>query len=115
MEKKKILIADDEKEIAFLLFEFLENKGYDVSFVRTSRELYCLLSGAYDHYDLVITDIHMQDGDGDESVELAKVFGSETPVIYITGCDDSLTMSRVTLQKPFSLQEIINRIEEVIK
>ena len=110
---KRILIADDEAHVVFILFEFLTGEGYEVSIVRTGKELYTLLSGSYEYYDLVISDVLMPEGEGIESVEMAQIFGSEIPVIYMTGFSDISLENDLILSKPLNLSYLLEKIKEL--
>lgn len=84
MEKRKILIVDDEEDIRRLLAKFFEQKGYHsvavesgllgLNLLRTSR------------FDAVISDINLPYIDGIDFVRRAKKLNPDIVIILITGC-----------------------------
>ena len=72
MEKKRILIVDDEEDLAFIIAEMLEGCGYDTSTAASASEAYELLGQK--SYHLVLLDINLPDSTGFEICrELRKV------------------------------------------
>lgn len=81
--KPHILVADDERSIRLTLEAGLSVKGFRVTCVRTGRE--ALEAARQSHFDAVVSDIYMPDGDGLEVVrELRRSAGLEIPIILIT-------------------------------
>ena len=116
----KLLIIEDEKDIAVPLKLSLEAKGFLVDFVDNGRD--GLEEARLNNYDCVLLDLNLPELDG---IELAKKLREEsntTPIIMLTarsqiydklkgfetGADDYVT-------KPFNLEELIARINAVIK
>ena len=60
--RARILIVDDEAEVAQLNGEILSRRGYDVDVTSSVREALAMLRGA--RYDLVVSDLNMPDLDG---------------------------------------------------
>lgn len=113
---KKILIADDDAGIQTVLRQLLLDKGYIVDIVNSGKAVY-LLAGM--NYDLMIVDISMPEWSGLEGLEMARVFGSKSPVIVLTGNVDQLTTEDkkniVLLEKPFKVEVFIEAVEKIIK
>lgn len=110
--KKTVLIADDDHVFVQFLFEIFNNIGWDASVVRTGRELYLLMINQSIKYDLVITDVIMPNWNGPESVEMAKMFGAEVPVVFISGVDKVEKIpDEQFLTKPFTTKELIDKVE----
>jgi DNA-binding response OmpR family regulator len=119
-EKLKIFLCEDDENLGMLLREYLQAKGYETDlypdgeagfkgFVKTK-------------YDLCIVDIMMPKKDGITLVKEIRSINSEIPVIFLTaknmkedviegfkvGADDYIT-------KPFSMEELVFRIEAIIR
>lgn len=122
MEKKKILIVDDEIEFVEMIMMRLRASGYEVMAsydgegaiekIRTEKP------------DLVLLDIMLPNVDGYAICSAIKKdagFGS-TPVILLTAKDaaseaDSLRESKADhcMTKPFDPKELLDKIRELIK
>lgn len=116
MEKPHILLADDNPEMRSLLVDMLCDK-YNVSSVCTGKELYTLMSERRDLYSVVICDIVMPHWNGDEAVNMAKTFGADIPVIFISGNANSEEIEKTSnasfLQKPIHRNDLLEKLEEL--
>ena len=61
--KPRVLVVDDDPEIATIVRDILKLKGYDAKIVESGREAVDLLRTGRD-FDLLITDMMMPDVDG---------------------------------------------------
>jgi CheY-like chemotaxis protein len=113
--KKRILVADDQQEIRTLLYDMLSGI-YDVTCVGSGHQLYALMTSCRNDFDLIITDMCMDDWDGEESVDMARGLGVEIPVLYITGgTDEPMDKKRSSvLYKPFQGSELIRRVQTML-
>ena len=119
MDKTKILIVDDDRNICELLRLYLEKEGYQATIAADGTQgidLYRRLRP-----DLVLLDVMMPGVDG-WGVLRAIRQDSQTPVIMLTakgettdkvsglkqGADDYIT-------KPFEMKEVLARIEAVLR
>jgi CheY-like chemotaxis protein len=66
----KILIVDDEQDMAALFKEILEAEGYEVSVVNSGKE--CLLTLSQEKFDLVLMDMFMPELSGRETFKLIR-------------------------------------------
>ncbi|WP_143884844.1 response regulator transcription factor [Chryseobacterium binzhouense] len=119
MEKSKILYAEDDQTIAFLIQDSLENH-YDIHYCadgKTALEAF----RNYD-FDICLLDITMPGMDGFELAEHIRNADSEIPIIFISA--KSLKEDRIKglrlgaddyLVKPFSIEELILKIEIFLK
>ncbi|MHC4872629.1 MAG: response regulator [Planctomycetota bacterium] len=120
-KKKRILIADDESRIRFILMEMLQN-DYDVICVADGKQLCAILNKCEEDLDLVIVDVNMP-GWGGESIDPtiainSSIFspdfllqGCRLPSIYISG-DTTLEYA---LHKPIDKEKLLERIEEELE
>lgn len=119
MDKKKLLIVDDEEKIRSLVRKYAEYEGYAVDEAANGLEALKIFEKG--GYDLVIMDIMMPVLDGlSASREIRKK--SDTPIIMLSargeeydrigglqlGADDYVV-------KPFSPKELMLRVEAVIR
>jgi two-component system response regulator HydG len=83
---KKILIIDDEVNVALLLSKFLIRNGFDVSTASSGNSGLEILKS--DDFDLVLCDFRLEDTDGREMLKKIKTQYPKTGVIIITGYSD---------------------------
>jgi len=112
MEKVKVLIVDDERDIRELLADFLESEGYDCIPVQdafTALDIYKNQPGI----DLVMSDIRMPGKNGLELLSEIKAHDEDAMVIMISAVKDIesaiTSMSRGAydyVAKPFKLNEV---------
>ncbi|MEW5909736.1 MAG: response regulator [Thermodesulfobacteriota bacterium] len=81
---KTILVVDDEKDVADTLERLLVGEGFHVKVAYGGKEAIDLIEN--EHFDIVITDIHMPGIDGFEVMRCVKAKNEETRVIVLTGC-----------------------------
>lgn len=120
MERKRILLAEDDENLGTLLKNYLAAKGYDVELYADGQK--ALEGFRAGNFSISIVDVMMPVMDGFELVRQMRKTDQETPVIYltarnqkediiegfITGADDYLT-------KPFSMEELLYRIEAILR
>ncbi len=85
MPNKKILIAEDEMVLRFLLTETLEDEGYDIDEAEDGK--LAMDSLRYGEYDLIILDYMMPEATGIEVCRWLRAQGginAEKPVILLT-------------------------------
>src|SRR3569833_1110688 len=117
---KKILIIDDEVNVALLLSKFLTRNGFDVTTAATgSSGLEYLKNGAL---DLVLCDFRLEDTDGREMLKTIKTQYPKTGVIIITGYSDiKMAVELIKMgaydyiTKPLYPDEILNTITKAIE
>lgn len=90
MEKKKILLADDEPDIVLILKRYLEHDGYEVTTCSTGREALDAVNAA--KFDLIILDVMMPGMNGWEACKVIKKTPElkNTPVIILTARSESI-------------------------
>ena len=116
----KILLAEDEENIASTIILNLELEGYVVSHASKGKQ--ALELATKKHYDLIILDVMLPEMDGFTICEGIRKAGITTPILFLTakgtstdrvlglklGADDYLT-------KPFDLEEFLLRIRNLLK
>jgi DNA-binding response OmpR family regulator len=115
----RILVVDDDEQLAALLVVVLEGEGYDVG--RESDAAGAIERVREGAADLVILDVSLGADDGRMVLSQIRDLG-ELPVILISGHGD--TADRVLglrlgaddyLAKPFSPVELVARVESVLR
>jgi DNA-binding response OmpR family regulator len=118
--KIKILLAEDDENLGLLLKEYLIAKGYDTDLYPDGETAYH--GFMRNHYHLCLLDIMMPKKDGFALAKDIRLVNADIPIIFLTaknlkedviegfkiGADDYLT-------KPFSMEELIFRIEAILR
>ncbi len=112
MNKGRLLITDDEKDIRELLKDFLENEGYECHLAANAFE--ALEKFKNDgNFDIIMSDIRMPGKSGLELLEEVKQINPDVMVIMISAVKD--IESAITamekgaydyVSKPFKLNEV---------
>ncbi len=117
----KILVIDDEKDIRDGLSDYLQLEGYEAGTAESAEDA---LSKGIEGYDLLLLDVMMGEMSGFDLAKMLKENPStaEIPIIFLTakdsvddmvsglklGADDYIT-------KPFSIKNLLARIEAVMR
>lgn len=81
----RMLVVDDEPNVCLTLKMIFEQEGFDVATAASASEAIKVLDGGQ-HYDLVVTDLHMEREDaGFELARAAKKLDPPPIVIVVTG------------------------------
>ena len=119
MDKTKILIVDDDKNICELLRLYLEKEGYETALAYDGEQ--ALERFSSEKPSLILLDVMMPKMDGWEVCRRIRAAG-DTPVIMLTakgetfdkvlglelGADDYMV-------KPFDAKEVVARIKAVLR
>ncbi|MBW2066382.1 MAG: sigma-54-dependent Fis family transcriptional regulator [Deltaproteobacteria bacterium] len=80
---EKILIVDDEEEMLHVLSRLFSRKGYQVYSAQSGEEAWSAIEETM--FDLIISDMAMEDVSGLELLERVRSIDSTIPFIMITG------------------------------
>ncbi len=83
MDPERILILDDDHEVAAFLAEFLEGRGYQVVTAHTGADGLALLQDG--HVGLVLLDLKLPDMDGNRVMEEAHQLAAPPDIVCVTG------------------------------
>jgi DNA-binding response OmpR family regulator len=117
MKEYKILIVEDEKQIARFVQLELMHEGYEVETVYDGRE--GLEKIKNNEYNLIILDVMLPSLNGMEVCRRVRAF-SDVPIIMLTAKDS--VIDKVTgldigaddyMTKPFAIEELLARIRAV--
>jgi len=117
---QRVLVVEDEEDIAFPLVRTLEREGYDVAWVDSGQK--ALDDVAARHADVVILDLGLPDMDGLEVCRKARDNGYDGAIMIVTarageldrvvgldyGADDYMA-------KPFGLAELQARVRALLR
>ena len=115
----KILLVEDDGQIASYLGELLRAEGFDTQIAGSKKEASeCLLIQAF---DLVLLDVSLPDGNGFSiCAEIKREY--EIPVIFLTASGDEYSVvagldmgADDYIAKPFRPRELISRIRSVLR
>jgi len=116
----KILIIEDETELARSIAEYLSEESYLCEFASSFSE--ALHKIEMYQYDCILLDIMLPDGNGLKILEALKSQNKQDGVIIISAknaLDDKITGLQLGaddyLTKPFHLSELMARIYSVIR
>ena len=115
-----ILLAEDDENLGTLLNTFLKNKGYYVDLARNGKSALEKFNDG--NYDFLILDVMMPEIDGFTVAKEVREVDRNVPILFLTaksmkedklqgfaiGADDYLT-------KPFSMEELVARVEAILK
>jgi len=117
--KEKILIVDDDKYIALLLYNFLEDEGFVCETAEDGLEALEKVSKKND-FDMVLLDFVMPRMNGLEFLAAVKEINPKLPVMMISGYrtrDNTLEALRLGaigfIKKPFSLNDVLSTLRLV--
>jgi DNA-binding response OmpR family regulator len=89
----RILLVEDEADMARILQELLEEAGYTVEIAYTGNKAVEVSSGAA--FDLVITDLGLPDLPGTEVAQRIKAASRDLPVILLTGWQTEMSSEKM--------------------
>jgi two-component system phosphate regulon response regulator OmpR len=119
MEKKHILVIDDDTRLRTLLGRFLEENNFNVSLAKDTTEARAVMQNT--NFDLLIVDVMMPQENGIDFTSSLRQ-NSKTPVIMLTArgeFDDRIKGLEAGaddyLQKPFEPKELLLRINNILK
>ncbi len=124
MGKETILVAEDESDLRTMVCDFLGARGYTVLAAPDGNEAASISARYPGPIDLLLTDVIMPGMRGSEIAKLVTRTRAETKVIYMSGyAGNSLPANgsepceegAVVLQKPFRLQDLTKRIDQVLR
>jgi len=118
--KARVLVADDEASIRFVLREALEEAGHEVVDVDSGEAAWSLLPGG--GFDIAFLDIRMPEPTGLELLDRLRGMGSETAVVVITAqntLENAVeAMKRGALDylvKPFPVAAVLALVEKALR
>lgn len=116
----RILLAEDEESLRDMISLNLEMEGYQIVVAKDGKT--ALNRALNERFDLLILDVMLPELDGFAICETVRLENDEVPIIFLTakntsndrvqglkiGADDYLA-------KPFNLEELLLRVQSLIK
>jgi DNA-binding response OmpR family regulator len=120
MNKPKILYVEDDETLAFLTKDNLEQNGYQIS--HYADGISCLEAFRTSSFDICILDIMLPKMDGFEIATAIRAENTNIPILFLSAKtlkEDRLKGLRLGaddyLVKPFSIEELLLKIEIFLK
>lgn len=118
---ERILVVDDEEDIAHMCKEGFELLGYKVDKFISSLQALEFFKNNYHDIDVVITDQTMPEMTGIELAEQIKSIDDSVPIILCSGYTGSVTKSKMDaaginhfMMKPVTVQGLTNEIQNLL-
>ncbi len=116
----RLLLLEDDVNLAETLVELLTLEGFDVRWVGDGQQ--ALDATFMRAYDLMLLDVNVPFLNGFELLQELRESGDETPAIFLTAMSDIASLSRGFeagaddyIKKPFDFDELIVRIRSLIR
>lgn len=116
---KKILLIDDDKELVYLLFDFLRNEKFEVDIAFDGEQ--GLQKALIGDYDLLLLDAMMPRMNGIDMLKLLRQKSDVPVLIFANKCDPidkalGVEMSADDyLVKPFCERELLTKIRSILR
>ncbi len=117
---QKILVVEDDPDIAGLIRIHLGDLGYDVSVATTGSE--ALERFRQDDFALVVLDIMLPEIDGFEVCRRIRETDPRTPILVLSARTEEIDKvlglelgADAYMTKPFSLRELVARIKAIFR
>ncbi len=118
MEKRRILVLDDDPIVTLSCKRILGAEGYSISTVEKGED--ALNKLAKEDFDLLISDVRLPDINGMEVLKESRVLKPKTDVVIITGyptLDDARESTKLGaseyIEKPFTPDFMLNVAKKV--
>lgn len=116
-QSTRILVVDDDPEIAAMLREYLELHGFEVQTAHDGRQLDQRIQALQP--DLLLLDLMLP---GEDGLSIARRVGSSVPVLMMSArAEDADRIAGLELgaedfvAKPFNLRELLARIRVILR
>lgn len=119
MDKKKILIVDDDFSVRETLGDILRSRSYEVFDASTGAE--ALEKVKQEEFDCVIVDLRLPDATGHEIIEKISGKVKKNKIIIITGYASSEVLSKALsdaeyflLLKPITPEQFLTVVKKIV-
>jgi two-component system response regulator TrcR len=120
MSKPTLLLVEDEPFLAKVVKDSLEQTGYTVTHAIDGKKAFSLFQNQLFH--LCIVDVMLPHTDGFTFARQIRASGSTVPILFLTALTSNIDViegyqsgGNDYLKKPFSLDELFLRINELLK
>lgn len=120
MERRSILVVDDELLIRDLLYDYFQELSWDVAVVGSGK---AALDKIHERdFDVLLTDLKMPEMDGSTLIDQVRKEKPDMPVIVVTGypsVDSAVRSLRQRVDdyvtKPFNVTKLFKSVEHAIE
>ncbi|MDQ0509263.1 response regulator [Ancylobacter amanitiformis] len=116
----RLLLVEDERELAGLLKAGLKAAGFAVDHVATAADAEAALTSG--SYDIAVLDLRLPDGDGLDLLRRRRAAGLTLPVLILTARDSLSDRVKGLEQggddyvlKPFHIDEVVARLRALLR
>lgn len=116
----QILLVEDSKNIAEVIFDYFELKGHEMDYAATGPQGFHLIQ--QNRYDCIILDIMLPGMDGLTLCSTIREMGNDIPIVMLTARDTNQDMLKGLkigaddyIVKPFDLELLEARVEAVLR
>ena len=120
MEKKRLLLVEDEPFLGNVIEDSLKQKGYSVAYANDGKKGYNMFLNG--NFDLLILDVMLPFIDGFALAKQIRKVNEETPILFLTAKTETEDLVKGYesggndyLKKPFSLEELFLRVDQLLK
>ncbi|MEJ0015083.1 MAG: response regulator transcription factor [Acetobacteraceae bacterium] len=121
--RRPILIIEDDETLRTILVEYLEEtKEFTVATADSIDAAEKMLGNEDAHYDAVILDVGLPDGDGRDYCARLRRHGHSMPIIMLTGANEETDVVRGLdsgasdyVAKPFRASELLARLHAQLR
>ena len=117
---KNILMVEDDSTIAFAVKYAVEQEGFNLDISENLENARKIVNSK--EYDLILLDVMLPDGNGYEFLKQLREHDEDTPVIFLTACDEEVNIVMGIdiggddyITKPFRVRELISRINAILR
>jgi two-component system OmpR family response regulator len=119
-DSQRVLVVDDEENIADVIAMALRFQGFEVAMAGTGAEALAAVSSFRPH--LMVLDVMLPDMEGFDVAERLGAQRADVPIIFLTARDATEDKIRGLttggddyVTKPFSLEELVARIRTILR
>ena len=117
----RILVCDDDEVVLKVVEVILREQGYEAILTRDGQEAMSALARG-EHFDLIITDIHMPYVNGDDILKhVREEQGKPTPIIMLSSDGEEEVIALALKQgvneflvKPVNTRDLLKKINKLL-
>lgn len=120
MENKKLLLVEDEPFLAKVIEDSLKQKGFQVTYANDGKKGYNLFLNG--NFDVLILDVMLPFMDGFTLAKQIRKINQIIPILFLTAKTETTDLvigyesgGNDYLKKPFSLEELFLRLDQLLK
>ena len=118
---RHVMLVDDEEPAIEAMGDYLSELGYRVTKATSGNLAQSLFED--DPCDILVTDIRMPDGDGEQLIKTLRKYDPNLPVLVVTGHigttetleEEAEGRNFAMLKKPISLAEMVETLESLLQ